>query len=56
MKYQNVQVIEIYEKCEILLKSNWLESFGYPPLEMIATDAYVIIVPNEGNHEYLKDG
>ena len=46
----------IYESCDILLKSSWLESFSYPPLEMMATGGYCIIVPNDGNKEYLEDG
>ena len=50
------EVIHIYEQCDILLKSSWLESFSYPPLEMMATVGYVIIVLNGGNKEYLKDG
>ena len=50
------QVINIYEECDILLKSSWLESFSYPPLEMMATGGYVIVVLNGGNKEYLKDG
>ena len=49
-------VIQIYEQCDILLKSSWLESFSYPPLEMMATGGYVIVVSNGGNKEYLKDG
>ena len=53
---QHDEVIYIYEQCDILLKSSWLESFSYPPLEMMATGGYVIIVLNGGNKEYLKDG
>ena len=49
------KVSQIYYKCDILLKSSWLESFSYPPLEMMATGGYCIVVPNEGNKEYLKD-
>ena len=45
----------IYEQCDILIKSSWLESFSYPPLEMMATGGYCIVVPNGGNKEYLKD-
>ena len=52
--HENVK--QIYNKCDILLKSSWLESFSYPPLEMMATGGYCIVVPNEGNKEYLKDG
>lgn len=49
------QVGEIYGMCEILLKSSILESFSYPPLEMMATGGFVVVVPNEGNREYLID-
>ena len=55
-RISNDQVNQIYEKCDILLKSSWLESFSYPPLEMMATGGYCIVVPNEGNKEYLIDG
>ena len=50
------EVSQIYRKCDILLKSSWLESFSYPPLEMMATGGYCIVVPNGGNREYLMDG
>ena len=50
------KVSQIYDKCDILLKSSWLESFSYPPLEMMATGGFCIVVPNGGNREYLKDG
>ena len=49
------QVAEIYEQCDILIKSSWLESFSFPPLEMMATGGYCIVVPNDGNMEYLKN-
>lgn len=49
------KVPEIYEQCDVLLKTSLLESFSYPPLEMMATGGYVIVVPNGGNIEYLKD-
>ena len=49
------QVGEIYRQCDILLKTSILESFSYPPLEMMATGGYVVAVPNDGNLEYLKD-
>ncbi len=47
---------EIYASCDILLKTSLLESFSYPPLEMMASGGYVVAVPNGGNLEYLKDG
>lgn len=50
------QVPKIYEQCDILLKTSLLESFSYPPLEMMATGGYVIAVPNGGNQEYLQNG
>ena len=50
------EVGKIYGECDILLKTSILESFSYPPLEMMATGGYVVAVPNEGNLEYLKDG
>lgn len=48
------KVAKIYEECDILLKTSVLESFSYPPLEMMATGGYVVAVPNGGNQEYLE--
>ena len=50
------KVKQIYYQCDILIKSSFLESFSYPPLEMMATGGFCIVVPNSGNKEYLKDG
>ena len=55
-KIPHEKIYQIYYESDILLKSSWLESFSYPPLEMMATGGYSIVVPNEGNKEYLKDG
>ena len=55
-KVPNEKVGQVYEQCDILIKSSWLESFSYPPLEMMATGGYCIVVPNGGNVEYLQDG
>ena len=49
------EVGKIYQECDILIKSSLLESFSYPPLEMMATGGYCILVPNNGNIEYLKN-
>ena len=50
------EVGKVYASCDILIKSSILESFSYPPLEMMATGGLVVVAPNEGNVEYLKDG
>jgi glycosyltransferase involved in cell wall biosynthesis len=49
------EVGKVYADCDILIKSSILESFSYPPLEMMATGGLVVVAPNEGNIEYLKD-
>ena len=49
------KVPEVYHQCHILLKSSSLESFSYPPLEMMATGGYVVVAPNGGNKEYIED-
>lgn len=49
------KVPEVYGNCHILLKSSILESFSYPPLEMMATGGYCVVHPNDGNVEYLRD-
>lgn len=50
------QVPDIYRQCHILIKSSILESFSYPPLEMMATGGCVVVAPNGGNVEYLRNG
>lgn len=54
-KVPHSEVGEIYGNCHILLKSSRLESFSYPPLEMMATGGVSVVAPNCGNIEYLKD-
>ena len=49
------EVGKVYQDADILIKSSLLESFSYPPLEMMATGGLVVAVANEGNVEYLKD-
>ena len=48
------EVSKVYKDCDILLKTSILESFSYPPLEMMSTGGYVVAVQNGGNSEYLK--
>ena len=50
------EVADVYRQCHILLKTSFLESFSYPPLEMMATGGCAVVVPNDGNQEYLVDG
>lgn len=51
--FENVS--QIYSECDILLKSSILESFSYPPLEMLSTGGFCVVSPNGGNIEYLKN-
>ena len=51
-----LKVGEVYASCDILIKTSLLESFSYPPLEMMATGGFTVVVPNDGNKEYLIDG
>jgi glycosyltransferase involved in cell wall biosynthesis len=55
-KIPHDSVSDIYRQCHILIKTSILESFSYPPLEMMATGGYVVALPNGGNLEYLVDG
>ena len=50
------EVAKVYQDADILIKSSILESFSYPPLEMMATGGLCVVVPNDGNVEYLQDG
>ena len=47
------KVSYVYENSDILIKSSILDSFSYPPLEMMATGGFCIVVPTGGNVEYL---
>jgi glycosyltransferase involved in cell wall biosynthesis len=47
---------KVYEASDILVKSSVLESFSYPPLDMMSAGGLVVAVPNDGNAEYLADG
>lgn len=46
---------EIYAEHDILIKSSILESFSYPPIEMMATGGLVCLAKNDGNAEYVED-
>lgn len=54
-KVPHDEVGKIYQEADILIKTSILESFSYPPMEMMATGGLVVVVPNDGNLEYLKD-
>lgn len=55
-KVSHDDVAKVYTEADILIKSSLLESFSYPPLEMMATGGFAVVAPNAGNVEYLKDG
>jgi glycosyltransferase involved in cell wall biosynthesis len=46
----------IYASCDILLKLSRVESFSYPPLEMMATGGSVVVQDVTGLEEYAVDG
>ncbi len=48
------EVAAIYQQCHLLIKTSLLESFSYPPLEMMATGGLVVARSNSGNREYLR--
>lgn len=49
------KVGRVYAANDILIKTSLLESFSYPPLEMMATGGLCVVLPNDGNIEYLRD-
>ena len=49
------EIADIYRECHMLLKTSILESFSYPPLEMMASGGYVVAILNDGNAEYLRN-
>ena len=54
-KVPYAEVGKVYQNADILLKTSILESFSYPPLEMMATGGLVVVAPNGGNVEYIED-
>lgn len=50
------EVANVYRSCHIILKTSILESFSYPPLEMMTTGGLVVALANDGNVEYLESG
>lgn len=54
-KIPHEKVSKVYREAHILLKTSILESFSYPPLEMMATGGISVVIPNSGNVEYLKN-
>lgn len=52
-KVPHEEVNKVYQEAHILLKTSILESFSYPPLEMMATGGVSIVIANNGNTEYL---
>ena len=52
----NQEMYQMYQRADILLKTSLMESFSYPPLEMMATGGCVVAILNDGNATYLRDG
>lgn len=50
------KMAEIYSSCDILLKMSKVESFCYPPLEMMACGGTAIIRQVTGIEEYARHG
>ena len=46
----------VYASCDILLKLSAVESFSYPPLEMMACGGTAVASRFTGHEEYLRDG
>lgn len=55
-KVPHEKVAGVCRQCHILLKTSLLESFSYPPLEMMATGGMVVAIQNDGNSSYLRHG
>ena len=51
-KVEYSKMPEIYHQCHILIKTSLLESFSYPPLEMMATGGFVVMISNDGNKQF----
>jgi len=47
---------EVYSSCDILLKLSKSESFGLPPLEMMACGGVCVVSRITGHEEYMRDG
>ncbi len=52
----HAEMAAIYASCDILLKMSRVESFSYPPLEMMATGGGVVVREVSGLDEYAIDG
>lgn len=50
------EMAAIYASCDILLKMSRVESFSYPPLEMMASGGSVVVHDVTGLEEYAVDG
>lgn len=47
---------EVYSSCDILVKLSKSESFGLPPLEMMACGGVCVVSKIKGHEEYVRDG
>jgi len=51
-----IKMREIYSSCDVILKMSRVESFCYPPLEMMACGGTAVIGRVTGIEEYARDG
>ncbi|HWW00909.1 MAG TPA: glycosyltransferase family 4 protein [Candidatus Acidoferrum sp.] len=49
------QMRAVYSSCDVLLKMSKVESFSYPPLEMMACGGTAVITRFTGHEEYASD-
>lgn len=54
-KVPMIDMPKIYSSCDILLKLSQVESFGYPPLEMMTCGGISVVSRIDGHKEYIVD-
>jgi len=51
-----VELARLFATCDVYVASSWWESFGFPPLEAMASGAPVVMTDSRGGAEYARDG
>jgi len=49
---RDIELIKIYDSCDIFLHTSWYEGFGLPPLEAMSRGAVVVVTRSGGVSEY----